>query len=112
MPIRAKRPIADSDRAKPPDFSIPGAAAKHHDAAAQHYEEAARHHRQAAKDYQAGHFEKVSHHSHLAYAHHLHAEQHSEEAARTHLKNYFDDSHQLAKEIHNKSGRIETFSSE
>ena len=110
MPIGAKRPIADSEHAKQPDFSIPGTAAKHHDAAAQHYAEAARHHRQAAKYYQAGHQEKVSHHAHLAYVHLLHAEQHAEEAAKAHIKNHFDDSHELAKESHNKSGRIGSFS--
>jgi hypothetical protein len=112
MPIGAKRPISDSGHAKPPDFSIPVPAAKHHDAAARHYEEAARHHRQAAEHYKSGHHEKASHHAHLAYAHHLHAEQHAEEAAKAHIKNYLDDSHELAKETHNKSGRIETFSEE
>ena len=49
MPKQAIRIIADSDRAKAPDFSIPKTEAKHHDAAAQYYEEAARHHRVAAK---------------------------------------------------------------
>ena len=93
MPIGTKRPIADSGHAQAPDFSIPGAAAKHHDAAARHYEEAARHHRQAAQLYQAGHHEKVSHHAHLAFAHGLHAEQHAEEAAKTHIKNHLDYAH-------------------
>ena len=110
MPTGAKRPIADSKHAKQPDFSIPGAAAKHHDLAAQHYEEAARHHREAAQDYQSGRHEKASHHAHLAYAHHLHAEQHAEEAAKAHIKNHLDDSHEFEKETHNKSGRIGSFS--
>ena len=79
--------ITDSGHAKRPDFSIPAAGAKHHDAAAKHFAEAARHHRQAAKLSMSGHPEKASHHAHMAYAHRLHAEQHAEAAAKDHLKN-------------------------
>jgi len=87
MPKGTKLVITDSGHARRPDFSIPAAGAKHHDAAAKHFAEAARHHRQAAKLYQSGESEKASHHAHIAYAHHLHAEQHAEEAAKDHLKN-------------------------
>jgi len=90
MSKQALQLIAESDRAKAPDFSIPRSGAQHHDAAAQHYEEAARHHRQAAKHCQAGHCEKTAHYAHLAYAHHLYAEQHAAEAAKSHAKNHAD----------------------
>lgn len=86
MPRKAKLAITDSGHAKRPDFSIPAPGAKHHDAAAQHYEEAAQHHRKAAELYQAGHYQKASHHAHLAYAHHLEAERHAAEAAKAHMK--------------------------
>jgi len=48
MPKGTKLVITDSGHARRPDFSIPAAGAKHHDAAAKHFAEAARHHRQAA----------------------------------------------------------------
>ncbi|MGA2987078.1 MAG: hypothetical protein ABSG32_25040 [Terriglobia bacterium] len=86
MPKGAKRSIIDSGHAQRPDFSIPAPGAEHHDAAAEHYEEAARQHRQAARFYQAGHYERASHHAQLAYAHHLQAVQHAEEAAKAHMK--------------------------
>lgn len=110
MSIGVKHPIADSEHAKQPDFSIPGAAAKHHDAAAQYYEEAARQHREASKYYQSGDHEKAGHHAHLAYAHHLHAEQHAAEAAKAQIKNHGGSLYEVAQKTHNKSGRIETFS--
>jgi len=88
MSKQALRVIADSDRAKAPDFSIPRTGAQHHDAAAQHYEEAARHHRVAAKQDQNGHHDKAAQYAHLAYAHHVHAEQHAIEAAKAHAKNH------------------------
>ena len=84
----AIRRIADSDRAKAPDFSIPRTEAEHHDAAAQYYGEAARHHRVAAKQDHAGRHEKAAHCAYLAYAHHVHAEQHAAEAAKAHAKNH------------------------
>ena len=85
---QALRLIADSDRAKAPDFSIPRTGEQHHDAAAQHYEEAARHHRMAAKQEPSGRHEKAGHYAHLAYAHHIHAEQHAAEAAKAHAQNH------------------------
>jgi hypothetical protein len=93
MPRKAKLAITDSGHAKPPDFSIPAPAAKHHDAAAQHYGEAARHLRQAAKLNDSAPYEKANPHAHLADAHHQRGLQHDEEAAKTHLKNHLDDSH-------------------
>lgn len=93
MPKRTKLSITDWGHAKPPDFSIPAPAAKHHDAAAQHYGEAARHHRQAAKLNGSAPHEKANHHAHLANAHHQRGVGQAEETARTHLKIPLDDSH-------------------
>ena len=89
MPRGAKLSITNSGHTKPPDFSIPVPAAKHHDAPAQHHEEAARHHQQAAKLYQSSHRGKVSHRAHLAHVHRLRAEQRAEEAAKAQMKNHF-----------------------
>jgi len=88
MSKQAPRLIADSDRAKAPDFSIPRTGAEHHEAAAQHHEQAARHHRLAAKHDHSGYHEKAGHCAHLAYAHHMYAEQHAAEAAKSHAKNH------------------------
>ena len=93
MPRKAKLAITDSGHAKPPDFSIPAPAAKHHDAAAKHYGEAARHHREAAKLNGSALYEKANPHAYLANAHDQRGVQHAEEAAETHLKNHLDDSH-------------------
>jgi hypothetical protein len=83
----AIRFVADSDRAKAPDFSIPKTAAEHHDAAAQYYDEAARHRRVAAKQDQAGHREKAADYAQLAYAHRMYGE-HVAEAAMAHAKKH------------------------
>src|ERR1700693_4750673 len=88
MSKQALRLIADSDRAKAPDFSIPITEEEHHEAAAQHHEQAARHHRVAAKQDHAGNHEKAAHYAHLAYAHHVQAEQHAAEAAKAHAKSH------------------------
>jgi hypothetical protein len=95
-------------RQKNPESLIPTPAELHRGAAL-HYEEAARHHREAAKHHDSGDHEEASQHAHMGYAHHLHAEQDAEEAAKAHIRNHLDDSHQLERETHNKSGRIETF---
>lgn len=92
MPRKANLSITDSGHAKQPDFSIPAAGAKHHDAVAKHFDEAARRQRQAAKLYQSGHPEKARYHAQLRYAHHLHAEQHVEETAKVDLQNYYGSS--------------------
>jgi len=86
-----KNRIADSDRAKRPDFSIPNAADRHRGAAL-HHEEAARQHREAAKHYDSGQHEKASHHALLAQARQLQAEEDAKEAAKAHLGNGRHDS--------------------
>jgi len=80
--------IADSDRARAPDFSIPRTGAEHHETAAQHHEMAARHHLMAAEQVRFGRHEKAAHYAHLAYAHHIQAEHHAAEAAKAHAKDH------------------------
>jgi len=92
MPRVAKSRIADSDRAKRPDFSIPNAADRHRGAAL-HHEEAARQHREAAMHYESGQHEKASHHALLAHAHQLQAEEDARDAAKARLGNGRHDSH-------------------
>ena len=87
-----KRRIADSDRARRPDFSIPEAAARDRGAAL-HHEEAARQHREAAKLHDSGQHEKASHHALLANAHHLQAKEYAKEVANAQLKNRRHDTH-------------------
>jgi len=86
MPNHVLTVIAESDRAKAPDFSIPRTVAEHHDAAARHYQEAARCHRVAAKLDHTGHHDKAAHSAYLAYAHHIRAERHAIEAAKATAK--------------------------
>jgi hypothetical protein len=87
MPRKAKLSITDSRHARRPDFSIPAAGAKRHDATANYFAEAARHRRQAAKLNQSGHPEKASPHSQLRHAPYLHSGQDAEQTAKDLLKN-------------------------
>ncbi len=91
MPRVVKKRVADSDRAKRPDFSIPNAADRQRGAVL-HHEEALRHQHQAARDSDSGQPEKHSHHTLLTSAHQQQAEEHAKEAAKAHPGNGRHDS--------------------
>jgi hypothetical protein len=75
MPRGTKPSPTDWGHAQRPDFLIPEAGAKRHDATANYFAETARHQRQAAKIYQAGQPVQASHRALLPCAEHLQVEQ-------------------------------------